>query len=441
MKRIILFALTALLALTAAGGAFAEKYNAMPEIFIFRQFSTKETIGKIDVRTCLPDCSHDGVDAEMRALIEGMGARTLDLTKTQKPDRIDTGAYAFRSGESAMSFLTTSFARKDDIQTYVAFDARVYDLSDGRRLRLTDLILPDGAVWAMLANAVRDTVTAYFPDAAPLKEALDAACAREALEDAGFTVTPARLVLHYHAGDFYPGRENLIHVAIPHRLWRGSMTDLALRQTDCSRFKCVALTYDDGPALGTSDRVMDALRAFGATATFFCLGDRVKGCQAVLAREHDALFSPQSHSYRHEYKITPATAAEWVEKTDALFKQIIGIGPTMMRAPGGNTRHYVSAQVPLPLIGWNLESQDIKFTRDYEIARRVTTTAGDGRIVLMHDINSLSPSYTQLIAEQLAAKGFLCVTVEELFELYGIPLEASIVYTGNETHDAALAMQ
>ena len=46
----------------------------------------------------------------------------------------------------------------------------------------------------------------------------------------------------------------------------------------------IALTYDDGPEPGGTDRVLDALAEAGATATFFVLMTRVRRHPALLQR-------------------------------------------------------------------------------------------------------------------------------------------------------------
>lgn len=431
------FLLAAVLCLTAAGGALGEKYETMPDIFRFRQVTAEETVGRATVRRAYPDSANDAVDADMRGLIDGMSADAVARTNTRLAVAVDTGASVFRTGESCMSFLTVSRAVRDDRQIDMAFDARAYDLSDGRRLSLTDLILPDGAAWRTLENAVRDTVEAYFPGETPDRAALDAACARGALENAAFTLTPARLVIHYRANAFYAGKRTILHVALPHGAWRDSMTALARRQTDCSRFKMIALTYDDGPNHILTERVMDALREYGANATFFGMGVYYTPCSDVICRQHDALFAVESHSYRHEYDINTETAAAWVDKSDALMSSIIGVGPSMMRAPGGDCGIYRRAKVMLPFIGWNLRSDDLNAKSAGQVTRRVLGLAQDGMVVLMHDLCRLSPSYTPQILEALEERGYLCVTVAEMYDLYGVPLILNEPYNGTETTAAA----
>jgi peptidoglycan-N-acetylglucosamine deacetylase len=50
--------------------------------------------------------------------------------------------------------------------------------------------------------------------------------------------------------------------------------------------RCVTLTFDNGPTRGVTDAVLDTLRHFGVTATFFVVGDRlaVPGARPLVER-------------------------------------------------------------------------------------------------------------------------------------------------------------
>ena len=52
--------------------------------------------------------------------------------------------------------------------------------------------------------------------------------------------------------------------------------------------KVVYLTFDDGPHPPETERVLDVLRERGARATFFLIGSKVSGNEAVLRRMLEA---------------------------------------------------------------------------------------------------------------------------------------------------------
>jgi hypothetical protein len=179
--------------------------------------------------------------------------------------------------------------------------ARVWDMETGHLLSLGDFFADDSGAWEILRGAVRDQLTAAFPELEPDAAALGQLLSDDSLKSAAFTLGAARLTLTFRADALYPGKNTLLHVNIGYSRLREYMTPYGLEQTDNSRFQMVALTYDDGPNRGATRGVLSALRAYGAQATFFVVGDRFKNNHDMLAREQDANFSIQSHTYTHRY--------------------------------------------------------------------------------------------------------------------------------------------
>jgi peptidoglycan/xylan/chitin deacetylase (PgdA/CDA1 family) len=60
----------------------------------------------------------------------------------------------------------------------------------------------------------------------------------------------------------------------------------------------VALTIDDGPDPVTTPRILEVLEAHGARATFFILGDRVEGNEAIVDAIHEAGHEIGNHHRR-----------------------------------------------------------------------------------------------------------------------------------------------
>ena len=435
MKHLIALCL-ALLILAGMRPANAER-DAIPDVLRFSQTqAAKEYVrndGQYILRT-YPQTANEAVNAEMAALIDSMAKKArpfLPRAKFEVMSCLDVGCTIFRTGSQWMSFLTIALIDHEREQTYVDFDARVYDMVSGSRVALTDLFAPDSPAWDMMAQAVREQLTDYFMTEAPDSAALDALCAREALETAAFTLTPAKLELHYRADSLYPGKNTLMHVKLYYSALRPLMTDLGQKITDNSRYKLIALTYDDGGAKATTKELLLVLRRFGANATFFIVGKQMQGNHYNMCRQHDAGFALASHNYEHVYTgITEQTVRDWKATFDAEMDALVGVRPAYMRAPGGLSAAFIKANVGLPLIDWSLTSHDAGSTNEKEVGKQVSSNARDGDVVLMHDLNPLSYKYTEIILEHLEAKNILCVTVDELFDHYGVPLLPNQNYTG-----------
>lgn len=434
---LIALALAAALALAPSPACGEEDfYDAMPYFLQVTQEERQETVSRdSSILRVYPDTQNDQVDADMRALVDEMAEANRDRlpARAKLADAcLDVGPYISRTGTSWMSFLTVARVAADREQLWVDYDARVYDIETGERILLTDVFAPDSPAWALLSQAVREQLTAAFPQEEPDAAALDALCRPESLQDAPFTLGAARLTLTYRADALYPGKNTLLHVVLYYPQIRPHMTPRAQAQTDNSRFRMVALTYDDGGARSYTMNVLSRLRLGAASATFFVVGKNIAQNHDTLCRQQDAGFSVQSHGYYHiySYDMNVQDAFDWKQRFADELSAVTGVPPTLMRAPGGSDDFYAENGIGYPLIHWSLSSADSGNDAYAHIADRVIYSVEDGDIVLMHDINKGAYRYTQSIVEALNRRGFLCVTVHELFADAGVPLMENQVYYG-----------
>ncbi len=434
MKRFLAFC-AAMLLLAGACPARAER-GVIPDILRFAQKTLEREYirDKQYILRTYPQTANGTVNADLGALIDSMTEKARPFLPQGKIDPIsylDTGSTIYRTGTQWMSFLTIAHIACNKEQTYVDFDARVYDMVTGSRLVLTDLFAPDSAAWNLMAQEVRKQLKDYFMTLSPDAAVLDALCAREALESAAFTLTPAKLELHYPADALYPSKNTLMHVKLYYSALRPLMTELGREITDNSRYKMIALTYDDGGARGTTNNLVRCLRQYGANATFFIVGTMMDNNHDIMCRQQDAGYAMASHNYVHTYTgINAESVSQWKKRFDTEMDAIVGVRPEYMRAPGGHSAQFTKSEAGLPVIHWSLSSSDADNNNVDQVAGRVIYGARDGDVVLMHDLNPLSTSYSEMILQELENRNFLCVTVDELFDHYGVPLEPNQIYWG-----------
>ncbi len=433
MKKTLLMA--ALLCLLAAAAAAQEVFvSEFPPALRFSQKTQTEQIAEnICIKRVYPDTDSERVDGEMRALIDRMTQENeakLPLGHTKIPSYLDVGAAVSRSGDSALSFLAIASVTREKEQLSVDCQTRVYDMEEERLIALSDLFEEESGAYDLLAREIRAQLSSAFPALEPDAAALDALCSEESVRSAPFRLGAARMTLTYRADALYPGKNSLLHVHLYYPQIRPLMTPYGLRQTDNSRYRMVALTCDDGPARGVTRAVLDQMRDFGAQATFFVIGDRIPNNRDIIQLQQNAGHSIQSHSYSHRYpdELRKGEAQREKEQVNALLGELTGVVPTMMRAPGGHCDYYVIQSIGYPMIQWSLASGDSGNPHMDKIAARVIGSAGDGAVVLMHDLNPGSPTYARAILESFAERGILCVTVEELFSDAGVPLEENRIY-------------
>ena len=419
-----------LLLMLLCGAACAEEafYTRMPEALTAVQTTRSETVGgTLTVKRTCPRTSCAQVDAEIAALVEEMVQAAHPAAQASGAELLDVGAVITRSGTSFMSFLTIAETTGGRELLSASYDARVYDMATGERVTMADVLAADGSGYDLLAQAVREQLGAAFPAETADEAALGALCTRAALESAPFTLGAASMTLTYRADAVYPGHGTLLHVTVPYAQLRPEMTARGQAQTDNSRFRMAALTYDDGCAQKNTLNLLDQLRRYGAQATFFILGERIAGNHNVLSRQQNAGYSIQTHTWGHSYTWELSREEKEAERdrfAEALGA-VTGVPPTLMRAPGGSEDGY---DMGYPLIHWSLATGDSSNDNVEEIVERTKWSVKDGTIVLMHDINANCSRYTREIVESLTDRGFLLVTVQELFLDAGIPLEDGMVY-------------
>lgn len=185
----------------------------------------------------------------------------------------------------------------------------------------------------------------------------------------------------------------------------------------------IALTFDDGPEPGSTDRVLDALVAAGAHATFFALGSQARAHPDLIRRMAAEGHTVGLHGDRHRTVVFASPArlrAELEGARAAVVAAAPGAAPRFYRPPCGLRRPGLVREVRrrgFALALWNLDSRDYNPGRPEAVAERVLSLAAPGKIVLMHDGGpgaARTPDALPALLAGLAAKGLRCVSLDEL---------------------------
>ena len=179
----------------------------------------------------------------------------------------------------------------------------------------------------------------------------------------------------------------------------------------------VALTFDDGPG-STTPQVIRALRRHHARATFFVLGQNVRG-RASRIRQEKALGEVGNHSWSHPdlSKYSAAGVQQQLSSTQDAIKRAGVPRPTVFRPPYGATNATVNARAKalgLKTILWSVDSYDSRGYSTANIAHTVLKLVQPGAIILMHDVIPATARALPRILRILKARKFTLVTVSEL---------------------------
>lgn len=174
------------------------------------------------------------------------------------------------------------------------------------------------------------------------------------------------------------------------RLLGPNWTCLPQTQTAGSR-GAVAITIDDGPDPDVTPAVLAALEAHHATATFFCVGERVEQhpalARAIVEQHHEI----GNHSYRHTHGFAllgPRALASEVTRAQQAIGAATGEWPRFFRAPAGLRNLFlepVLARSNLQLVSWTRRGFDTVSRDPDAVVARLTGRLRAGDILLLHD--------------------------------------------------------
>jgi len=152
----------------------------------------------------------------------------------------------------------------------------------------------------------------------------------------------------------------------------------------------VYLTFDDGPDIEWTPRILDALAAAHARATFFVVGQSVRAAPALVRRiaadGHEV--GNHSYSHRHPWAMREAAARREVSDGAAAIADTLGRSPRLFRPPHGRVRRCMVEEAvrgAQRTVLWNRSAVDWgPLGRAAGIAARLRAVE-PGDIVLMHD--------------------------------------------------------
>ena len=187
--------------------------------------------------------------------------------------------------------------------------------------------------------------------------------------------------------------------------------------------KRVALTFDDGPWPGQTDKFVAALQDADAHGTFFMVG-YLATRHAHLARlVADAGMEIGAHSQSHtllKHK-SRKTVRSQIVKGVASLQKATGQRPVFFRPPGGSVNLFVyqeARRAKLRVVMWTVDPHDYRKPGAGVIARRILDNIRPGSVVLMHDgggDRTQTLAALKIVLRGLAARGYETVTLSELY--------------------------
>lgn len=146
--------------------------------------------------------------------------------------------------------------------------------------------------------------------------------------------------------------------------------DANLEQSENCDTKTIYLTFDDGPAGKITTSILDVLKENQVHATFFLIGEQIKGQEDLVKRIYSEGHSIGLHSMTHKKNSLYCSNEHFLQEMledQKLISSIVPIEPKILRFPfGSNNNSYRISQSMVDLLhdndlkiyDWNADSGD-----------------------------------------------------------------------------------
>ena len=184
--------------------------------------------------------------------------------------------------------------------------------------------------------------------------------------------------------------------------------------------KAVAFTFDDGPWLRNTKKIMNTFQEFGleGQATFFQVGNNIKQYKGISEEAAERGYDIGNHSMTHQYN--PRIIANEIEPVQELIHNL-GVENRLFRSPGltrGKAIQRKLAGLGMVNVFTDYDIGDWRLPRivPNTITRRTVRSLHGGSIVLLHDGGDHENTVAAMprILEKTLNKGYKVVRLSDL---------------------------
>jgi len=148
-----------------------------------------------------------------------------------------------------------------------------------------------------------------------------------------------------------------------------------------------------------------------------------------------------NHSYFHPSFTTLCRQKiiDEINNTSTSIEAATGSRPRVLRPPFGarnTTVLDVAQELDMPVILWSIDPRDWLFRDAVLVRDHILERAVNGSVILMHDIHESSVEAAIMVIDALTKRGYTFVTVEELFTMNALEMQAGQVYRSVYHHNA-----
>jgi len=174
-------------------------------------------------------------------------------------------------------------------------------------------------------------------------------------------------------------------------------------QTD----KEIALTFDDGPDPVYTPQLLDLLKRYGATGTFFLVGSHAEKHPEIVARIHREGHDIGIHNYVHHsnWFMRPKTVTKQILRTSDVIYRITGQRPKYYRPPWGIVNLFDFRRLGhLQIVLWTSIFGDWRARLGADkLYKRMRAKLKPGEVFVLHDCGRTFGADEHAPAQMIAA--------------------------------------
>lgn len=187
--------------------------------------------------------------------------------------------------------------------------------------------------------------------------------------------------------------------------------------------KEIAISFDDGPAENYTPQVLNVLKKENVKATFFCIGNRIEGNEAILKQVHEDGHIIANHSYSHHFWFDMYSSKKMLkdlQQMDVEMEKATGLKPKLFRPPYGVTNPNLAKAIKkggYTPVGWNVRSLDTVAKDEKQLLDKIINGIKPGAVFLFHDTCKITLDVLPEFIKEVKNRGYVIIPLDKLLAL------------------------
>lgn len=187
--------------------------------------------------------------------------------------------------------------------------------------------------------------------------------------------------------------------------------------------KEIAISFDDGPAENYTQQILSILKGEDIKATFFCIGNRIAGNEAILKQVQDEGHIIGNHSFSHHFWFDMYSAKKMqddLEQMNTEMERVTGLRPRLFRPPYGVTNPNLAKAIRnggYTPVGWSVRSLDTVAKDEQLLLNKISAGIKPGAVFLFHDTCKITLNVLPIFIQEVKKRGYNIIPLDKLLAL------------------------